>query len=264
MTAHSIEATRNAASQHSARQPDRGLRQRRVLPSAQHRMIGPFILLDQFGPAAADAAASFEPPQSVDCGLAVLTFLFDGEMVQTDDLGRERTIRPGEVSQIATTAGSIHSHLEPRRGASDLFGIETWIARDTSNADDEATPLHFGISEIPRICARGVEFTLIAGSSDGLVSPVTMATDLVYAAIVLTSGATYQIKPEYHERAIYVVGGDVELAGRAGLLGEAELIMLDPGRDYVVKAPAFHSARLMLLGGAPLVASSFFTSRQIT
>jgi redox-sensitive bicupin YhaK (pirin superfamily) len=216
-------------------------------------MVGPFMLLDQFGPADSDAAASFEPLQSVECGLAVLTYLFDGEIVRTDNLGRERTIRAGEVCQITTTSGSIRSrsaHTQQRRGANDLFGMEAWIARDAINEDDEATILHFGTSEIPRLCESGVEFTLIAGTSDGMISPVTMATDLVYAAIVLTSGATYRIKPEHRERAIYVVGGDVELVGSAGLLGEAELIILDPGRDYVVTAPAFHSARLVLLGGA--------------
>ena len=52
--------------------------------------------------------------------------------------------------------------------------------------------------------------------SDGLVSPVKTFSDMVFAEIVLTSGARYQVKPEHHERAIYVVAGEVEIVGRPG------------------------------------------------
>jgi redox-sensitive bicupin YhaK (pirin superfamily) len=68
---------------------------------------------------------------------------------------------------------------------------------------------------------------------------------------VLTSGARYQVKPEHHERAVYVVAGEVEIVGRPGSFRETELILLEPGAEIVLKAPAFHSTRLMLLGGEP-------------
>jgi redox-sensitive bicupin YhaK (pirin superfamily) len=97
-----------------------------------------------------------------------------------------------------------------------------------------------------------VEFTLIAGASDGLVSPVRTFSDMVYAEIVLTSGAKYQVKPAYRERAIYIVAGEVEIVGRSGSFGEAELILLEPGAEVVLQARAFHAARLMLMGGEPL------------
>ncbi|MER8959763.1 hypothetical protein [Mesorhizobium sp. M0701] len=37
-------------------------------------------------------------------------------------------------------------------------------------------------------------------------------SDMVYAEIVLTSGARYQVKPEHRERAIYIVAGEVGMS----------------------------------------------------
>jgi hypothetical protein len=74
---------------------------------------------------------------------------------------------------------------------------------------------------------------------------------MVYAEIVLTSGACYQAKPEHIERAVYVVAGEVEIVGQAGMFAEGDLILLKPGAAIVLQAPAFHATRLMLLGGEP-------------
>jgi redox-sensitive bicupin YhaK (pirin superfamily) len=52
--------------------------------------------------------------------------------------------------------------------------------------------------------------------------------------------------------------GEVESVGRTGLVREAELLLLEPGAEIVLKAPAFPSTRLMLLGGEP-----FFEHRHV-
>ncbi|WP_246671889.1 pirin-like C-terminal cupin domain-containing protein [Mesorhizobium sp. B2-3-10] len=69
---------------------------------------------------------------------------------------------------------------------------------------------------------------------------------------MLTGSAQYQLKPEHRDRAIYVVAGEVGIAGQCGMFEEAELIVLTPGVEVVLQAPAFHAARLMLIGGEPL------------
>ncbi len=82
-----------------------------------------------------------------------------------------------------------------------------------------------------------------------MTSPVKTFSDMVFAEIVLTSGARYQVKPEHHEPAVYVVAGEVEIIGRPGSFRETELILLEPGAEIVLEAPAFDSSRLMLMGG---------------
>jgi len=149
--------------------------------------------------------------------LAAVTYLIDGEIVHRDSLGKAQTLRPGEVSWVTAGSGIVHPErtpLEARASGSNFFVIQAWVALPCRHEEAAADFAYYGEPEIPRTCARGVEFTLIAGASDGLVSPVRNFSDMVFAEIVLTSGARYQVKPEHHERAIYVVAGEVEIVGR--------------------------------------------------
>ncbi|EJZ18770.1 pirin-like C-terminal cupin domain-containing protein, partial [Rhizobium sp. Pop5] len=125
------------------------------------------------------------------------------------------------------------------------------VALPTRFEEIDASFAHHAASDVPRLYADGVEFTLIAGASDGLAAPVKTLSDLVYAEIVLTSGARYQVRSEHVERAVYVVTGEVEIVGQAGIFGEGELIVLKPGAEIILRAPAYHAARMMLLGGEP-------------
>lgn len=235
-------------------EPVSGFKVRRVLPSRYGRMVGPFVLFDQMGPAVFNTGQGLDVGPHPHIGLAAMTYLIDGEIVHRDSLGKVQTLRPGEVSWMTAGSGIVHSERTPpeaRASGSNFFGIQAWVALPCRHEEAAADFAHYSWPEIPRTCARGVEFTLIAGASDGLVSPVRTFSNMVFAEIVLTSGAQYQVKPEHHERAVYVVAGEVEIVGRPGSFREAELILLEPGAEIVLKAPPFHSTRLMLLGGEP-------------
>jgi redox-sensitive bicupin YhaK (pirin superfamily) len=225
-------------------EPVSGVKVRRVLPSRYGRMVGPFVLFDQMGPAVFDTGRGFDMGPHPHIGLAAVTYLIDGEIVHRDSLGKVQTVRPGEVRWVTAGSGIVHSERTPpeaRASGSNFFGIHAWVALPCRHEEAAADFAHYCEPEIPRTCARGVEFTLIAGASDGLVSPVRTFSDMVFAEIVLTSGARYRVKPEHHERAVYVVAGEVEIVGRPGSFREAELILLEPGAEIVLKAPAFHS-----------------------
>ncbi|TIL34783.1 MAG: pirin family protein [Mesorhizobium sp.] len=231
-----------------------GFKVRRVLPSRHRRMVGPFILFEQIGPAVFNTGQGFDTGPHPHIGLAAVTYLIDGEIVHRDSLGKVQALRPGEVGWMTAGSGIVHSERTPqeaRASGSNFFGIQAWVALPCKHEEVAADFAHYNDLEIPRTCARGVEFTLIAGTSDGLTSPVKTFSDMVFAEIVLTSGARYQVKPGHHERAVYVVAGEVEIVGRTGSFREAELILLESGAEIVLKAPAFHSARLMLMGGEP-------------
>ncbi len=109
---------------------------------------------------------------------------------------------------------------------------------------------HHKANEIPTIEDAGTRLTLIAGSSDGLVSPVKTFSDMVYADIALQDGARYQLKAEHVERAIYVVQGEVEVIGQTGGFATGELVVFKPGAEIILRAKG--ATRLMLMGGEPL------------
>lgn len=230
------------------------LKVRRVLPSLHRRMIGPFVLVDQMGPTEFDVGHGFDLAPHPHIGLEAVTYLIDGEILHRDSLGKVQPLRPGEVNWMTAGSGIVHSERTPpaaRASGGNLLAIQAWLALPERHEEVAADFSHYSAPEIPTTCARGIEFTLIAGASDGLSSPVRTFCDVVYAEIVLTSGARYQVKPLHRERAIYVVSGEIEIVGRTDSFGRAELIVLEPGDEVVLRAPAFHSARVMLMGGEP-------------
>ena len=90
---------------------------------------------------------------------------------------------------------------------------------------------------------------LIAGTADGLVSPVRTFSDMLYAAIALDDGARYRVAADHVERAIYVVSGTVEIVGQQGGFAANELVLFKPGAEIVLRATG--ATRLMLFGGEP-------------
>lgn len=229
-----------------------GFTVRRALPSAHRRMVGPFIFFDQMGPAAFRGGEGLDVRPHPHIGLATVTYLLDGEILHRDSVGSVQPIRPGEVNWMTAGSGIVHSERtgpEQRAAESSLFGLQTWLALPTHV--EEAAPdfAHYKAQEIPVAEAEGTRLTLIAGTSDGMASPVKTFSDLVYADIQLAPGARYQLKAEHIERAIYVVEGSVAVVEQTGTFAAGELVLFKPGAEIVVQAP--QGARLMLIGGEP-------------
>jgi redox-sensitive bicupin YhaK (pirin superfamily) len=238
----------------TVRDAERRTHSTRVLPAVHQRMIGPFALLEQFGPTLFEAGHGFDMQPHPHRGLAAVTYLIDGELVHRDSLGSVQTTRPGDVNWLTAGSGVVHSERtspEARISGSDFLGIQAWVALPARFEEIDADFAHHPAQDVPRTYADGVEFTLIAGQSEGLAAPVKILSDLILAEIVLTSGARYQVRPDHIERAVYVIAGEVEIVGQAGMFAEGDLILLKPGAEVILKAPAFHAARLMLVGGEP-------------
>ena len=228
-----------------------GFTVRRALPSPQRRMVGPFIFFDQMGPTA------FGPGQGLDVrphphiGLATITYLLDGEIMHRDSVGSIQAIRPGEVNWMTAGSGIVHSErtgAEMRASGSGLFGLQTWVALPKGLEETSPSFAHHKADAIPTISDGGVTLTLIAGTSDGLVSPVEALSDILYADLNLADGARYQLRPEHVERAAYVLSGKLLVEG-AGSFGRDQLIVFKPGAELVLRAEG--PTRVMIAGGEP-------------
>ncbi|HJT40289.1 MAG TPA: pirin family protein [Sphingobium sp.] len=230
-----------------------GFQVRRALPSAHRRMVGPFIFFDQMGEAVFNSGEGLDVRPHPHIGLATVTYLLEGEILHRDSVGSVQPIRPGEVNWMTAGRGIVHSERtgpEVRASGGKLFGLQTWVALPKQFEEIEPSFAHHKAHDIPTTEADGARLTVIAGTSDGLTSPVTTFSDMVYADIALQDGARYQLKAEHVERAIYVVGGAVEVIGQSGGFAEGELVIFKPGAEVILRARG--SARLMLLGGEPL------------
>jgi redox-sensitive bicupin YhaK (pirin superfamily) len=228
-----------------------GFEVRRALPSAQRRMVGPFIFFDQMGPAILTPGRGLDVRPHPHIGLATVTYLFEGELLHRDSLGTVRVIRPGELNWMTAGGGIVHSERTPpeaRQAESRLFGIQSWVALPAR--DEECPPAfaHHGAGELPVLEGEGVRMRLIAGALLGARSPVRTAWETFYADVELSPGARLTLPPEHDERAVYVVRGDVEAEGAAH--GPGQLLVLRAGGPVDLAAPA--GARIMALGGATM------------
>jgi len=228
-----------------------GFQVRRAVPSIQARSVGPFVFVDQMGP------AIFEPGRGIDVrphphiGLATVTFLWEGTITHRDTLGSVQDIQPGDVNWMTAGRGIAHSERTPLdlRGAPHpAHGMQTWVALPKSHEEVAPAFFHHGASSLPRIDLPGVVLRVIAGRAFGEESPVAVFADTFNVAVDMEADAEFAVDARAQERALYVLQGDVQVDGAD--IPEQHLLVLDPGVRHKVRART--PVKAMLLGGEPL------------
>jgi redox-sensitive bicupin YhaK (pirin superfamily) len=228
-----------------------GFSVRRALPSIGRKMVGPFIFFDQMGPAEFLLGEGIDVRPHPHIGLSTVTYLFDGEIMHRDSLGTALPIRPGAVNLMTAGRGIVHSERtapEERLKAPKLYGIQTWLALPKTHEEVAPEFIHHAAPELPRIVGEGKRVSLIMGSAFGESSPVKFPWDTLYAEAVLAPGAILPLDPDYHERAVYIVTGKIDIAGDE--FGAGQLLIFKPGDRISILA--VDQSRLMLIGGEPM------------
>jgi hypothetical protein len=221
---------------------------RRALPSTKRQMIGPFIFFDQMGPATFDAGKGIDVRPHPHIGLSTVTWLIEGEILHRDSVGSIQPIRPGAVNWMTAGSGIAHSERTPdalRADGAKLYGLQTWLALPKKHEETAPRFEHFAADRLPTIEGEGVTATLVAGTGWGKRSPVGVFSETLYADIRLAAGATLTVPPEHEERGIYVLTGEIEIAGDRFEAGS--LVVLRPDRPVDIHAR--DAAHIMALGG---------------
>ena len=227
---------------------------RRVLPSRGRTMVGPFIFVDEFGPAQLDVGAGMDVRPHPHINLATVTWLFEGAIDHRDSLGTFATIRPGQVNLMTAGRGIVHSERSPaeERQVCKLYGMQTWLALpDGAEEIDPAFEAQTGLPVVEDTCARA---TVIMGELWGARAPTTTHAATIYAEIVLAASGALPIDAVADERAVMLVGGEATLDGQT--LDPYVLTVLAPGA--AMRLASDTGGRVMLLGG-----EAFQTKRHV-
>ena len=225
-----------------------GFMVRRALPSAGKRMVGPFIFLDQMGPALLAPGKGIDVRPHPHIGLATVTYLYEGEIMHRDSLGSTLPIRPGELNWMTAGRGIAHSERsgsEWRTHGGTLSGLQLWVALPQAHEETAPGFDHYDSAHLPIVQDKGVTARVIAGRALGVRSPVRTFCDTIFVDFDLAPGASAPVDAAYEERALYVFSGTVEIAGDAFEAGR--LIVLKAGVGVSVKA--ITPARFALVGG---------------
>src|SRR6187455_3344010 len=224
-----------------------GFAVRRALPHGRRQMVGPFIFFDHFGPVQFVSGKGMDVRPHPHIGLATVTYLFDGSIMHRDSEGNIQEIQPGAMNLMTAGRGIAHSERTPdaqRASGQMMLGLQSWIALPNDKEEIAPSFQHYGAASLPTVQDKGFRARIIAGRSFGATSPVEMVSPWFYVEVALEAGMSVPLDADHEERAIYIVDGEIEIAGDR--YEAPQLLIFRPGDRITVRATK--PARMMFLG----------------
>ena len=218
---------------------------RRVLPSKGRTMVGPFIFVDEFGPAELKLGEGMDVRPHPHINLATVTYLFEGAIHHRDSIGSSQVIEPGAVNLMTAGLGIVHSERSPaaeRANGAKLYGMQTWLALPDGKEEIEPAFDHVPGDELPAVELDGATARVLMGKLWGGEAGTPCHSPTIYADLVLTGGRI-AIESDADERAILATEGTLDLDGET--VHPFTLYVLEPGSKPVLSG----YGRAMLLGG---------------
>jgi len=207
---------------------------RRLMPVAGLRNYDPFVLWDHFN----IAGGGF--PDHPHRGFEAITYLFDGGMRHTDNLGNRGTIHGGGAQAFTAGRGMVHSEFPDGHA----HGIQLWINLPQRLKGMDASYRQAEANTIPELSSQGVMIRSIVGEK----SPITLQTPVEYLEIRMGEGSSLQrAVPAGFRGFIYVIEGEATLNGEPVANGYAAFVENVP----TLAIESTDSARLMWCFGKP-------------
>jgi redox-sensitive bicupin YhaK (pirin superfamily) len=220
----------------------------RTLPAKTRTMVGPFIFVDEFGPAQLPAGQGMDVRPHPHINLATVTYLFEGAIEHRDSIGSHRVIEPGAINLMTAGSGIVHSERSPhelRPDGPSLYGMQTWLALPDGGEEIAAAFDHVGTGGLPLVDGERARARVLMGSLWGVTAATRCDSPTIYADIELGRDSSIPIEAEADERALMVVGGEALLDGQP--LDLFSLYVLKPGHE--AKLASASGGRVMLMGG---------------
>jgi len=229
----------------------------RTLPSRPRTMVGPFIFVDEFGPARLPAGQGMDVRPHPHINLATVTYLFEGAIEHRDSIGSHQVIEPGAINLMTAGSGITHSERSPqalREDGPSLYGMQTWLALPDGREEIDPAFDHVPSDGLPTVQDGTVTAKVLMGTLWGATAATPQHSPTIYADIELAAGGSIPIEAEADERAIMLVGGEADLDGEA--LDLFALYVLRPG--HVARLASRSGGKVMLMGG-----QAFATPRHV-
>ena len=221
---------------------------RRTLPARDRTMVGPFIFVDEFGPARLPAGQGMDVRPHPHINLATVTYLFEGAIEHRDSIGSHAVIEPGAINLMTAGSGIVHSERSPealRPDGPSLYGMQTWLA--LPDGGEEVAPAfdHVASDGLPLVEDGGARARVLMGSLWGATAATPQHSPTIYADVELQPGGSIPVDSEADERGVMLVGGEAAIDNDP--LDLYTLYVLKPG--HAARLSSAQGGRLMLMGG---------------
>ena len=229
----------------------------RTLPARERTMVGPFIFVDEFGPARLPAGQGMDVRPHPHINLATVTYLFEGAIEHRDSIGSHQVIEPGAINLMTAGKGITHSERSPNQARAEgpsLYGMQTWLALPDGREEIDPAFDHVPADGLPFIQDGAARARVLMGTLWGATAATPCHSPTIYADIELGAGGSIPIDSDADERAVMLVGGGADLDGET--LTPLALYVLKPG--HIARLSSESGGKAMLMGGG-----AFTTPRHV-
>ena len=209
--------------------------------------LDPFLIVSRFrmmGPVF---------PPHPHAGFAVMTYILPESETgfrNQDSSGFSNIIAPGELHLTLAGRGIQHEETNVEAGRAAL-GFQIWIDLSAGHRQDAPSSIHLTAARVPVIEASGATVRVLAGSSNGATSPLTIPTAFRLVDVTLGPDARFEQDLSSAETAFVVmVSGSATIADEPARADEVIFTGREGDRLTLDAGP--QGARFMLFAGEPL------------
>lgn len=228
-----------------------GVKLTRVLTDQFQRRLDPFLMLDNFrSDNPDDYIAGF--PNHPHRGFETVTYMIAGQMLHRDSAGHEGLLQDGAVQWMTAAKGVIHSEI-PQQKDGVMEGFQLWLNLPAKDKMNQPWYKDFLNTELPKYQLDGVDVTVIAGESNGILGAVTReVTEPTYLDVHLPAGSRFShaIDPS-HNAFVFVYRGHVSITGKPVPINHMAILANEANADGVT-IEASEDSKVLIITGRPL------------
>ena len=218
-------------------------------PVAMGRLMSPFLLLDEMGPANYAPGEAIGAPWHPHRGFETVTYMLAGEMEHEDSVGSKGVITPGDVQWMTAGKGIIHSEMPTKKMMEEgglMHGFQIWV--NLPAKDKMMNPRYQDItSEDSPIAEKdGVWARVVAGECMGVESSIDTVIPITYVHVKMSDNT--ELVKEFIEDLngmLYVFGGEISVEGKK--VEDGSLALLSPGTQVNIQSEI--GAEFLILAG---------------
>lgn len=231
-----------------------GVKLKRVMGSGQHKLMDPFLMLDEIrADGSGDLGAGF--PAHPHRGIETVSYMKMGGFRHEDHLGNQRSIKSGGVQWMKSGKGIVHSEM-PVLENDLLHGFQIWLNMPAARKMSDPEYLDISVENFPVLSFEGWSARLLLGEVeiDGrqLSAPLKReVTDALLLDVSLKAGSTIKLPIGDKKLMVYVYEGQVKLQASTGqVISQSELAVFGQGDGLELSAES--QAGFLILAGKPL------------
>lgn len=227
-----------------------GFEVQRAIPTAHFGSVGPFIMLDHFGPVEVKPGKAVGAPTHPHAGIETLTYLLEGSGLHYDSLGNRAVTGPGEAQWMRAGCGILHDEgpddrLMKEGGRS--HGVQLWLNMPGAAKSEAPEYRSFTRDMIPVITLpSGGSVRIIAGTMSDITGPLQTFSDPFLVHGSLPAEVSEEITlPQLEQCAVFVLLGEMTVNNTRATADELVLLGQEP--SVCIRTTA--EIEFLILGG---------------